>query len=25
MAENDSDQNDEDLNKNFMGIIANQT
>ena len=25
IAENDSDQNDEDLNKNFMGIIANQT
>ena len=25
IAENDSDQNDEDLNKNFMDIIANQT
>ena len=25
IAENDSDQNDEDLNKNFMGIVANQT
>ena len=25
IAENDSDQNDEDLNNNFMGIVANQT